>query len=113
MHVWPLQEEKAHLSNVVKLCVESPQVISLRGVEKVIMLTMEDYEKLLEKKGSFISFMQNSPLKGMDLDFERDPSLPGILVYDLLTGHQRYFRRESSIPQSSCDKRTSQSSPSD
>lgn len=75
MHIWPLQEAKAKLSEVVKLCGQEPQIISLRGKEEVIMLSMSDYERMIQSKGDFVTFMRNSPFVGLDIDFTRDKSV--------------------------------------
>lgn len=74
MSVWSLQDAKAKLSEVVKLCENEPQVISLRGTEKVIMMTIEEYENLLREKGNLVSFLSESPLKGIEIELDRDSS---------------------------------------
>lgn len=74
MHVWQLQEAKAKLSYVVKQCEIEPQIISLHGKEKVIMISIEDYEEMVHHKENLVTFMQNSPLMGVELDFSRDKS---------------------------------------
>lgn len=77
MKVWQLQEAKAQLSKVVRLCMaKKPQIISVHGKEEIIMMALDDYKKLVSKKPSFIEFMKKSPLKGVKLDLERDKSLP-------------------------------------
>lgn len=76
MSTWPLQQAKARLSELVQECAIEPQLISLRGKERVIVMSIEDYEKIIRQKGDLVTFMQNSPLMGLEeLDFERDKSL--------------------------------------
>ena len=77
MVIWPLQEAKAQFSELIRACIQrGPQMISVRGVETAVMLSKQEYESLIGKKPSFLELMEKSPLKGLDLDFERDRS-PG------------------------------------
>ncbi len=77
MQSWQLQEAKARLSDVVKDAQQSgPQEITLRGRPAAIVLSLADYEKLRGAKPSFTAFMRASPLVGVELDLERDKSLP-------------------------------------
>lgn len=40
MHTWQLQEAKARLSEVVRLCLhEGPQMLTVRGKEEVVLLS--------------------------------------------------------------------------
>ena len=73
--VWQLQKAKAHFSDVVQQCQFEPQFISLRGEETAVLVNVEEYKKLAKPKESFVSFMRNSPLYGLDIEFERDKSL--------------------------------------
>jgi prevent-host-death family protein len=76
MNIWQLQEAKARLSEVVRLCNrEGPQMISVQGVEKAVLLSKVDYEKLIGKKPHLIDFLRTSPLVGVELDLQRDQSL--------------------------------------
>jgi antitoxin Phd len=75
MNTWQLQEAKAHLSEVVRLCVQQgPQILTVRGKEEAVMLSKKDFQNLTAPKQNFFDFMQKSPLKGLDLTFERDKS---------------------------------------
>lgn len=76
MKVWQLQEAKAHLSQLVQAAThKGMQQISLRGVPAVVVLSVEEYERLTKPKQSFTSFMRHSPLVGAELKTERDKSL--------------------------------------
>ena len=75
MRTWQLQDAKAKLSELVKQVINSgPQGISLRGILEVILISKNDYEKLTKKKSNFMNFMRNSPLKGLELNLERNKS---------------------------------------
>jgi antitoxin Phd len=75
MQYWQLQEAKAKLSELVKLTLQKgPQGISVRGKEECILISKQDYEKLKGQKQDFLTFIEQSPLKGSELIFSRDKS---------------------------------------
>jgi len=58
---WQLQEAKAMFSKVVQSAKEEPQIITVRGKESAVVLSMESYRKLTSPKESLVSFMEQSP----------------------------------------------------
>ena len=68
--VWQLQEAKAMFSEVIKAAEVKPQTITIRGRETAVILSAEEYKKLVRPKQTLFEFMQQSPLR----DFE--PALP-------------------------------------
>jgi len=75
MRQWQLQEAKAKFSEVVKLANrEGPQEITMRGQPTAILISKEDFQRIKGKKPSLVTLMRSSPLKGIDLDLERDKS---------------------------------------
>ena len=46
------------------------------GKDALVILTMEEYEKLTQPKESLVDFFLNSPLAGSNLVIERDPRGP-------------------------------------
>jgi antitoxin Phd len=76
MQTWQLQEAKAHLSKLVKsVLTEGPQQITVNKEPAVIILSVKEYNKLRAPKKSFVAFMQESPLCGLELDISRNQSL--------------------------------------
>ncbi len=74
--VWQLQDAKNRLSRVVDEALEEgPQVITRRGVETAVVLSMEDYRKLVQPKTGLSQFFKNSPLSEVPLDLQRDKDL--------------------------------------
>ena len=72
---WQLQEAKARLSELVKTVQQKgPQQITVHGKPAAVVLSCDDYDRLLGKP-SFVALMQQSPLKGVDLQIERDKSM--------------------------------------
>jgi len=70
---WQLQEAKNKLSKVVEEARKSgPQVITVRGKEAAVVLSIDDYGELARRKETLLEFFQRSPLRGVDLDITRD-----------------------------------------
>lgn len=77
MQSWQLQEAKAKFSELVrKATFEGPQEVTVRGQEQVVVISKKSYEALLHPKLSFWEFMSHSPLKEVELQLDRDLSLP-------------------------------------
>jgi antitoxin Phd len=75
MKKWQIQEAKAKLSGVIQKAIsEGPQEISVRGKATAVILSMKQYINLTSPKSSFVQFLQNSPLVGLNLELERDKS---------------------------------------
>lgn len=49
-----------------------PQEITLRGKPAVVVLSAQQYEKLKQPKQTFVNFLRQSPLIGIDINIERD-----------------------------------------
>jgi len=71
---WQLQEAKAMFSEVVKASVTKPQIISVRGKDTAVIISISEYQKLVRPRQTFYDFIQSSPLRGLDL--ELPPRLP-------------------------------------
>jgi antitoxin Phd len=75
-HDWQLQTAKAKFSEVFRLArSEGPQRITRQGKEGVVMISDEQYDRLMVKSHqpkSIVQFFRESPLVGVDLDLERD-----------------------------------------
>lgn len=70
--IWQLQSAKNKLSEVVsKASTEGPQVITVRGKETAVILSIEDFRKLKEPQGSLVEFFRRSPLSGSGIVVER------------------------------------------
>ena len=68
-HYWQLQEAKAMFSEVVRSAGLEPQVITVHGKETVVILSMDSYRKLSSPKNDLVSFMEQSPLASLEMDF--------------------------------------------
>jgi prevent-host-death family protein len=76
MKTWQLQEAKARFSEVVQQALtKGPQQVTLHKAPAVVIISIKDYESMVAPKLSFVDFMAQSPLKGVDIEFTRDKSL--------------------------------------
>jgi len=73
---WQIQTAKARFSEVFRMArTEGPQRITRQGKEAVVMISDEQYDRLIAKSRqpkSIVQFFRQSPLYGVELDLERD-----------------------------------------
>ena len=75
-HTWQLQEAKNKFSKLVeKAQHEGPQFVTKHGKESVVILSMEEYKKIVKPKSNLVKFIQTSPLSKTLINIERDKSL--------------------------------------
>ena len=78
--IWQLQHAKNRLSEVLD-CAQNigPQEITRHGKKAAVILSMDDFNRMLGKKEGLVDFFKKSPLCGLDLkrqkDFPRDVTL--------------------------------------
>ena len=73
MKSWQLQEAKSRLSELIdKAVTTGPQMITKRGVETVVVLSVGEYRKLGKPKKHVVDVVLGSPLRGVDLELERN-----------------------------------------
>lgn len=65
-------EAKTKLSEVIKAATKGqPQVITNNGVDTAVVISIEEYRRLTNKKESLNDFLLNSPLRGSSIDLSR------------------------------------------
>jgi prevent-host-death family protein len=73
---WQLQTAKARFSELFRRArTEGPQLITRQGKEGVVMIPVEQFDQLVirsRQPKSLVQFFRESPLVGLELDFERD-----------------------------------------
>ena len=74
MIAWQLQEAKAKLTEFVNKAKKRPQIISRRGKNEIVALSIEKYNELTLPKGGIVSFFRNSPLFDSNIEIDRDKS---------------------------------------
>ncbi|MBC8233863.1 type II toxin-antitoxin system Phd/YefM family antitoxin [bacterium] len=72
---WQMQEAENKLGEVIKQSLENgPQAITQQGRDIAIVISLDDYRKLLMKpEDDLVSFFRNSPLVGA-IELNRDSS---------------------------------------
>jgi len=74
---WQLQDAKNKFSNLVDKAQHSgPQVVTKHGKDAVVVLSIDEYKKLIKPKTSLVKFFQDSPLVKEDLDLTRSKEVP-------------------------------------
>jgi len=72
---WQIQTAKARFSEVFRLArTEGPQRITRQGKESVVMISDDEYQRLVGKSHqpkSLVEFFRESPLVGVELDLDR------------------------------------------
>jgi prevent-host-death family protein len=75
---WQIQEAKNKLSEVVEEALErGPQILTRRGVEVAVVLSLSEYLKLKKQQTSLSEFFRRSPLAGLELERDRSPARRG------------------------------------
>lgn len=73
---WKLEDAKARFSEVVRLArTEGPQRVTVRGKDAVVVMSVEELERLLPPdtgRPPLVSFLEGLHLDGLDLTRERD-----------------------------------------
>ena len=76
VHTWQLQTAKARFSELFQLArSQGPQLITRQGKDAVVILGVEEFERLVVRSRqpqSLVKFFRDSPLVGLELDFERE-----------------------------------------
>lgn len=75
--LWQLQTAKAQFSELFRRArSEGPQYITRQGKDAVVVLPVEEFERLHQRAGqprNLVKFFLQSPLANADLDLERKP----------------------------------------
>ncbi|RXT53060.1 prevent-host-death protein [Bosea sp. Tri-44] len=69
---WTVASAKARFSELIdKAKSEGPQTVTRNGKPAAVLVSVEEWEKKMAPKGTLLEFLQNSPLRGADLDLRR------------------------------------------
>jgi antitoxin Phd len=83
-HSWKLEDAKAKFSELVRQArTGAPQLVTVYGQEAVVVISVEEFARLLpaQKSLTLHEFLSQSPLN--DLDFEREPLLSPVRDVEL------------------------------
>lgn len=74
---WQLQDAKNKFSNLVEQAQHKcPQIVTKHGKEAVVVLSIDEYNKLVKPKSNLVKFFQKSPLAKHDIDLKRNTDIP-------------------------------------
>jgi prevent-host-death family protein len=59
-NTWQLYDAKNQLSRIIEMTATSPQTITVRGKEAVVVLSCDDYRKLAAPKKNIADFLRGS-----------------------------------------------------
>jgi prevent-host-death family protein len=72
------------LSEVVKSAIREPQIITVRGEEKAVVLSMDEYKKLRPKNQAWLNSSRSPPCTGLNWTFRNGGSIRcGTLICEL------------------------------
>ncbi len=70
--MWTLQDAKTNFSKLVSDAINiEPQFITQNGQKTVVVISVDEYEKLISPKQSFKEFLLNCPKLDDGFEFER------------------------------------------
>ena len=73
---WTLANAKARLSEVVDRAQAGPQTITRNGKPSAVIVSAEEWARKTARKGTLAEFLLTSPLRGVDLELERQRDAP-------------------------------------
>jgi prevent-host-death family protein len=73
---WTVANAKAKLSEVIDRAQSSPQTITRNGKPSVVVVSAEEWQRKTARKGTLAEFLMESPLRGAELDLERQRDNP-------------------------------------
>lgn len=69
---WNVADAKARFSELIELVhTVGPQVISKRGKEVAVVVSVEEWQRKSERSGSLAEFFAASPLRESELEVDR------------------------------------------
>ncbi len=76
-NTWQLQDAKSKFSQLVDSAMHSePQFVTKHGNNAVVILSFEDYQKIIKPPTDLVTFLRSSPLMEVELDISRNSDLP-------------------------------------
>lgn len=83
MATWQIQQAKARLSDVIEQAqVEGPQFITRHGLQRAVILSTDEYERLSGVNGNLIHHLLNGPkIEGFEVT--RDNAVGRTFEFDL------------------------------
>jgi antitoxin Phd len=62
MNKWQMRQAKAKLGDVIKrAATEGPQIVTYRGVDTAVVLSIDEYRRLEARRPSFVEHLMSGP----------------------------------------------------
>jgi prevent-host-death family protein len=72
--IWQLQDAKNKFSELVEEALaHGPQTVTKRGQEAVVVMSIQDYKRLSQSRGSVLAVFRKAAPLADGLDLSRDP----------------------------------------
>ncbi|PIS31092.1 MAG: type II toxin-antitoxin system prevent-host-death family antitoxin [Candidatus Marinimicrobia bacterium CG08_land_8_20_14_0_20_45_22] len=69
---WQIQDAKNKFSEVIGEALKNgPQIVTKHGAATAVIISVQDYKNLQQKRSRITEFFQSSPLVGVNLEIER------------------------------------------
>ncbi|MBT4838328.1 MAG: type II toxin-antitoxin system Phd/YefM family antitoxin [Methylococcales bacterium] len=75
-NTWQLQDAKSKFSQLVEKAQTEPQFVTKHGNNSVVIISFEDYKEITRQSTDLVTFLRDSPLMGIDLEFSRNKDFP-------------------------------------
>jgi len=73
---WPLQDAKNRFSELVDEAAQrGPQIVTRRGKEAAVVMSIDEYRRIVKPEGGLVEFFGASPLRGVELNLERSKEI--------------------------------------
>ncbi len=70
---WQLQDAKSKFSELVESAIsKGPQFVTKRGVTTVVVISIDEFNKLKKPKNDLISFFNKAPKIDLEIDRKKD-----------------------------------------
>lgn len=73
MKSWSLHDARNKLSEVIQHARDAAQLITVRGREAAVVLSVGEYRRLTTPRTSLVTFLRASPLAEVEFDLDRGP----------------------------------------
>lgn len=73
---WSVADAKARFSEMLDTVTRSPQTITRNGKPVAVVVSVDEWKRKTQRKGTLADFFLSSPLRGSNLDLERSKDLP-------------------------------------
>ena len=82
-NTWQLQDAKSKFSKLVNQALtQGVQIVTRHGKKEIVVLSIDEYEKLLRKEQSLSAYLLASPLANSELEITRDSDLPRDIAFE-------------------------------